>query len=98
MNIFNLQAIHNFIAGQLNRLEEKKKSKIEDEDLVLHLSAAIAFICLKDSYGVQLTDAEDDMLCSALLPALNERKKCPEFEGLKDYFPKTKKRMYVYFS
>ncbi|VDH93225.1 ubiquitin carboxyl-terminal hydrolase 34 [Mytilus galloprovincialis] len=85
--------IHNFIAGQLNRLYEKKKSKVEEEDHVLHLSAAIAFICLKDTYGVQLTDVEDDNLCRALLPILNERKQCPEFEGLKDYFPKTRKRI-----
>ncbi|XP_052087848.1 uncharacterized protein LOC127724886 [Mytilus californianus] len=85
--------IHNFIAGQLSRLYEKKKSKVDDEDHVLHLSAAIAFISLKDTYGVQLTDVEDDNLCRALLPILNDRKQCPEFEGLKDYFPKTKKRI-----
>lgn len=59
------------------------------------MSAAIAFICLKDSYDVQLTDAEDDVLCKALLPVLNVSKQCPEFEGLKDYFPKTTKRVYV---
>lgn len=80
---------------QLRRLYEQKRSKVHDEDHVLHLSAAIVFICLKDSYDVQLTDTEDDMLCKALLPVLNDRKQCLEFEGLKDYFPKTKKRMYV---
>ena len=70
---------------------------MDAEDQVLHLCAAVAMMCLKDWYDVDLTNVEMERLCASLLPFLDkEKRQCPDYEGLILYFPKIKKRMYVF--
>ncbi|VDI41382.1 Hypothetical predicted protein [Mytilus galloprovincialis] len=85
--------IHDFVTELLKKLYEKKNAEVVEDDKIFHLSAAVAMICIKDSFGIQLTDSEEDKLCRALLPVLNDKKQCPEFEGVKLYFPKIKRRI-----
>ncbi|CAC5425101.1 RNF213 [Mytilus coruscus] len=85
--------IHDFVTELLKKLYEKKNTEVVEDDKIFHLSAAVAMICIKDSFGIQLTDTEEDKLCRALLPVLNDKKQCPEFEGVKLYFPKIKRRI-----
>jgi hypothetical protein len=81
----------------LTKLYERKKSPVDAEDQILHLSAAVAMMYLKDCYDVDLTNVEMERLCASLLPFLDkEKRQCPDYEGLILYFPNIKKRMYVF--
>ncbi|CAG2205786.1 unnamed protein product [Mytilus edulis] len=65
--------IHDFVTELLKKLYEKKNAEVVEDDKIFHLSAAVAMICIKDSFGIQLTDSEEDKLCRALLPVLNDK-------------------------
>lgn len=92
MNFF--QELHEYITDVVAKLREKRKSPVAAEDQVLHIVAALVMVYLKETYSIDLGDTGQERLCKALLPFLEKEKKmCPEFEDLKLFFPKLKKRM-----
>ncbi|CAC5418279.1 RNF213 [Mytilus coruscus] len=86
--------LHEYITDVVAKLHEKRKSPVAAEDQVLHLVAALIMVYLKETYGIDLGDTGQERLCKALLPFLEKEKKlCPEFEDLKLFLPRIKKRI-----